>query len=60
MSGLIFTIENMIEPVILCYLSFSLEITSPLVLGWRSVVCFIKVLVGLALLRWNLLRILLI
>lgn len=56
MSGLVSTIENILDPVIPWYLSFSEAEASPSVRWLRNADSFIGVLIRLALSRWNFAR----
>lgn len=48
-SGLVFIIENIINLVIPCYISFSAAIALPLILSWSRIDFFIDILIVLAL-----------
>ena len=56
MSGLVSTMENIIEPVMPWYFSFSAAVAWPSVRGCRIDDSFIGVVAVCALSRWNLLR----
>ena len=56
-SGLVSTIENIIDPIIPWYLFISEDEASPSVRWLRKADSFIGVLTGLALSRWNFVKI---